>query len=203
MDNPGINGGDQLFGSQQGERGVEIAKGLRGCCSMVFVPIVAIAAGILSGQHWGVCAGILVGVGALFATAQAISKFIVGQTKSLTVVDCLLPTFISIICGILFAPIALFAANFFSFATCIYSGILLTVALFAYRSGKIESAGWLVMPFLTFAYEILPIDLPTDLDNFLSLSVSTVVDVVAVSNGKKSFRKLEDAANRLIGGGDS
>ncbi len=187
-------------GAVQNTRGVEIAKGLRGCCSMVFVPIVAIAAGILAGQHWGICAGILIGVASLFITANAISAFISKQTKSLTAVDCLLPTFISIVCGVLFAPIALFAANLFSFATCIFSGVILTVALFAYRSGRIESAGWLVMPFLTFAYEILPIDLPTDLDNFLGLGVSTVVDVVALSNGQKSFKKIEDAASKLLDG---
>ena len=35
-----------------------------------------------------------------------------------------------------------------------------------YKAGNI-SGGWLIIPFLVFFYEILPIELPTDFDNML------------------------------------
>ncbi len=190
-------------GSLRVGRGAEIAKGLRGCCCMVCVPVVAMAVGLLAGRHWGMFAGVLTGIVSLFATANACAMFVARQTKSLTAVDCILPTVISIVCGTLFASIGLFEANFLSLAIRILSGVVLTVALFAYRSGGIKSAGWLVMPFLAFVYEIARVDLPADWDNILGLGVSTMVDVEAVSNDEMPFKEFEDAPSMPLGGGAS
>ena len=98
--------------------------------------------------------------------------------------DCLMQFCISIVCGIAFAPISIFAGSLFSFATCIYSGVLLSLVLFLYMNGHI-GWGYLVLPFLTFAYEILPIELPTDLDNILALSGTSVNDLLALAERKK------------------
>lgn len=170
------------------ERGVEIAKGIRGCTSFLFTPIVGIAGGAVVWQHCGWALGILAGILSFVISSRILKILIDRDNRGLTVVDCFMPLIVSTICGILFMPLALFTLNLFSVATCIYSGILLSVALLCYRSGRIESAWWLLPIFLTFAYEILPIDLPTDMDNFLGVGVSTIIDVFAIAAGKKPAR---------------
>ncbi|MBO5905304.1 MAG: hypothetical protein J6Q84_02665 [Kiritimatiellae bacterium] len=180
-------------------RGASIAKGMRSCCSIFFVPIFSIVGGIAIGQYSGVWTGIFSGMILLVASFWGLSKLINKNCTGLSITDCFLPTIISIFSGIVFFPVSLFSGNLFSPATCIISGVLLTVALFGYRSGKIDSAGWLVLPFLTFIYEILPIDLPTDLDNLLGLGATTVIDVVALCKSSQSeplqnnkYRHLRD-----------
>jgi hypothetical protein len=61
------------------------------------------------------------------------------------------------------------------------------MGLLAYKTGTIQSSGWLILPFLTFLYEILPIDLPTDLDNILGLSATTTIEVIAFFKGRRSL----------------
>lgn len=165
-------------------RGIEIAKGIRGCSSCLMIPVVAICTGIGIGQKAGVWWGILGGVVACVAFSSIMSYLISKATKGLSVMDCLMPFCISIVCGIAFAPISIFAGSLFSFATCIYSGVLLSLVLFLYMNGHI-GWGYLVLPFLTFAYEILPIELPTDLDNILALSGTSVNDLLALAERKK------------------
>ena len=170
--------------SDNNPRGIEIAKGIRGCSSCLMIPVVAICTGIGIGQKVGVWWGILGGVVACVAFSSIMSYLISKATKGLSVMDCLMPFCISIVCGIAFAPISIFAGSLFSFATCIYSGVLLSLVLFLYMNGHI-GWGYLVLPFLTFAYEILPIELPTDLDNILALSGTSVNDLLALAERKK------------------
>lgn len=170
--------------SDNNPRGIEIAKGIRGCSSCLMIPVVAICTGIGIGQKAGVWWGILGGVVACVAFSSIMSYLISKATKGLSVMDCLMPFCISIVCGIAFAPISIFAGSLFSFATCIYSGVLLSLVLFLYMNGHI-GWGYLVLPFLTFAYEILPIELPTDLDNILALSGTSVNDLLALAERKK------------------
>lgn len=176
---------------QSQERGVEIAKGIRGCSMFLLTPVVGIAAGVFVGQHYGCALGVLAGVVMLVVAIRLLRVMIEKDNRGLTVADCFMPLIISVICGVVFMPIALFTLNLFSAATCIFSGVLLSVGLLAYRSGRIQSAWWLVPQFLTFAYEILPIDLPTDLDNVLALGGSTLAEVLALVNGQKpSLRRF-------------
>ena len=156
-----------------------------------FVPIFSIVGGIAIGQYSGVWIGIFSGMVLLVASFWGLIKLINKSCTGLSIMDCFLPMIISIFSGIVFFPVSLFSGNLFSPATCIISGVLLTVALFGYRSGKIDSAGWLVLPFLTFIYEILPIDLPTDLDNLLGLGTATVADVIALCKTPQ-FSRLPD-----------
>lgn len=172
-------------------RGVEIAKGIRGCSSCLMIPVVAICTGIGIGQKAGVWWGILGGVVACVVFASIMSYLISKATKGLSVMDCLMPFCISIVCGIAFAPISIFAGSLFSFATCIYSGVLLSLVLFLYMNGHV-GWGYLVLPFLTFAYEILPIELPTDLDNILALSGTTVNDILALAERKKRKALMQE-----------
>lgn len=179
------------------ERGVEIAKGIRGCSSFVFTPIVGIATCAYVWKHCGWALGILAGILSFVVFSRVLKCLIERDNRGLTVADCFMPLIISAVCGIVFMPIALVSLNLFSVATCIYSGVLLSVALLCYRSGRIESPWWLVPLFLTFIYEILPIDLPTDLDNLLGVGVSTVIDVLAIASGRKP-----DAFARHLGEGE-
>lgn len=154
------------------EQGKEIAKGIHGCLYALCYPVIAICVGRFVWLRYGWELGIVSGVASWILSAWGISKF--NDPKGLSVLDCLLPLFVSCISGIVFLPFALFSGNLFSPATCIASGLLLSMHLLAYRAGRITSPWWLIWPTLTFVYELLPIDLPTDIDNLLGFGINTL-----------------------------
>lgn len=149
---------------------------LRGVVLSLGALFLSIMIGIASGQSVGTLWGIIIGTVTLIVFIVVIS-FVVNRSKKLTIVDCVLPFIISVIAAVAFAPVALFSGNLFSIATCIFSGVLMSVGLILFKLGKIHGA-FLVLPMLTFIYEILPIDLPSDLDNILAFSVTTINLVV-------------------------
>ena len=140
---------------------------VRGVSLFVCSPSLALAFGIFVGYNHGWGWGVIWGLVALIMLVVYAIKM--GTSLSfgeVTVWDCILPVVVSIICGITFAPVHLFAANFFSAFTCIGAGIFFSIALIMYRVGALES--WaLYLAMATFLYEALPINLPTDLDDFL------------------------------------
>ena len=140
---------------------------VRGISLFVCSPSLALALGIFVGYNHGWGWGVIWGLVALIMLVVYAIKM--GTSLSfgeVTVWDCILPVVVSIICGITFAPVHLFAANFFSAVTCIGAGIFFSIALIMYRVGALES--WaLYLSMTTFLYEALPINLPTDLDDFL------------------------------------
>ena len=164
---------------------------MRGICLFVCSPSLAIALGIWTGYNYGWGWGVLWGIVGLFALLVfAVKMGFSGNASEVTATDCVLPFFVSIVCGITFAPVHLFAANFFSAFTCIGAGALFSLALIMFKFGKLESwALYLLMA--TFLYEALPINLPTDLDDFLcfggggvSLVVGRIKRDVAVGIGR-------------------
>jgi hypothetical protein len=155
------------------QRGAEIAKGIHGCLWMFLYPIVGICIGAFVWTKWGWAPGILGGLGGVILFAWLVSHF--NRPKGLSQVDCLLPLLFSVLSGVAFFPVSLLAGNLFSPATCIVSGLLLTLQLFGYRSGRIKSPWWLLLPAATFVYEMLPIDLPTDIDNFLACGANSML----------------------------
>ncbi len=125
---------------------------IRGICLFVCSPSLAIALGIWVGCNHGWGWGVLWGVVGLFTLiVSAIKMGFSGGESEVTATDCILPILVSIICGITFAPVHLFAANFFSVFTCIGSGALFSIALIMFKFGKLESwALYLLMA--TFLY---------------------------------------------------
>jgi len=134
--------------------------------------IISILIGIASGQSIGALWGVIIGI-FVFIICVVITVAMINTSKTFTLVDCMLPALIALFAAFVFSPVAIISGNFFSIGTCIFSGVLLSVGLFLYKSDKIQGA-FLILPMLTFFYEILPIDLPTDLDNILALGVSTL-----------------------------
>lgn len=132
----------------------------------------SIAGGIGIGIQSGIGLGILTGMG-LFFVLMGFSVYLMNNAKNLTVTDCILPIPIGVMSAFLFAPVSLFAGSIFSAATCLGASLLLSIMLLMYRAKKIHG-GMLVIPFLVFIYELLPIELPTDLDNLLCLGGSGV-----------------------------
>lgn len=151
--------------------GSVIAKGIRGCSAILCMPVIVIATGFAVGQRMGWALGCLAAVGSLMVGMSLIVLMLRVGKSGLSVLDCFAPFVLSLFAAVAFAPISLFAGNLFSVATCTMAGLLMTLSLFVYRTGKC-GPGFLIMPFLTFVYEMLPIDLPTDIDNFLALSGS-------------------------------
>lgn len=98
---------------------------------------------------------------------------VVNSAKNLTAIDIVLPFVISLISCVIFFPVGLFAGNFFSFVTCPAAGLMLSVGLALYKAGRLPSF-FLIVPTLAFIYEILPIDLPTDIDNIIGLGANGV-----------------------------
>ena len=137
---------------------------LRGTLAICGSVVCALAAGIAIGIQAGVGLGILTGI-VLLIILMIGSAYIMNTAKQLTVVDCLLPLPIGAISAFLFMPVGFISASFFSAVTCLGASLFLTIMLFMYRAKKVP--GWfLLIPFFVFIYEILPIELPTDLDNF-------------------------------------
>ncbi len=175
---------------------------IRGICLFLCSPSLAIALGIWVGYNhgwgWGVFWGF---VGLIVLVVQAIKMGTSMTNCEVTAWDCILPVIVSIVCGITFAPVHFFAANFFSVFTCIGSGIFFSIALIMFRVGALEP--WaLYLSMATFLYEALPINLPTDLDDFLcfggtgvSLIVGRIKRQVAIGIGKyvghKAFGALK------------
>lgn len=155
---------------------------LRGVVIFPIGLILSIMIGIASGKSVGTLWGVIIGIVAFIICIAIITSFI-NRSKTLTFVDCGLPFIISIIAAFTFAPIALFEGSLLSIGTCIYSGVLLSVGLILYKSDKLSGAS-LILPMLTFVYEILPIDLPTDLDNLIGLSVNTLNLIVSLNSNR-------------------
>ena len=144
---------------------------LRATMSMIIALMFTVAIGIAAYKSfggWQMIVGIIISLCSLIVSIP-----IANSNKPISVFDCTLPFVISIIAAIVFWPVSLFAGSVFSFATCIGAGIFLSMGLFLYRGGKISGA-FLIIPALTFVYEVLPIELPTDIDNFLALGVNTL-----------------------------
>lgn len=145
---------------------------LRGCLVACISPAVGVGFGVWYGINIGVWNGILGGLGAFVLTI--IVGAIVSTVKGkLTYVDCVIPFIVSVVCAVVFAPIALFTVSFFSWTTCMAAGLIFTNGLVLYKRGRIHK-GWLILPALSFMYECLPVDLPTDLDNVLAVGGSAL-----------------------------
>jgi hypothetical protein len=165
---------------------------LRGCLVMVLSPVFSIVLGIAIGKEHGFWYGCLGGLVVLVLSGMIAAK-LANSGGKLTVADCIIPTILSIISGIVFAPVQLFAGSVFSAATCIFSGVLLSAGMLLYK--KWRMAGWaLILPSLTFVYEMLPIELPTDLDNIFALGGSCFT----MWWGRIKTVALERGANHLL-----
>lgn len=168
---------------------------LRGCLIMVLAPIFSILTGIVIGKAHGLWYGCLAGF-SMFVGWGIVAALLINKGGKLTIADCIIPTILAIISGILFAPIQLFAGSVFSAATCIFAGILMTTALLLYKNGRMN--GWaLIIPALTFVYELLPIELPTDLDNIFALGGASMslwigyIKGAVLPNATRKARQLD------------
>ena len=141
-----------------------------------------VAVGLSTGRFlWGFVTGLIFVLVGIFAAAVFARRRI---DKPLTRLDCGLPIAASILSGILFFPIQFAEGSYFSTGTCIGAGILLSAALNLYRQGKTRR-GFVLLPLAVFFYEILPIELPTDLDNIFSLGGSLATVFWAYLNASK------------------
>ena len=143
-----------------------IAGCLRGTIGFTGGSILAVGGGIGIGIQYGVGLGILTGI-ALFVVFICLAIYLINNAKQLTILDCFLPIPVGLMSAVLFAPISLAGMSIFSSATCLAASLFLTIMLLMYRTQKI-TGGWLILPFLVFIYELLPIEFPSDIDNFLA-----------------------------------
>jgi len=126
-----------------------------------------------SGFFMGVFAGVC-----LLIVCGGFTIYWTSSVKKLTIWDCLFPLPIGLVSAVVFTPVALLAnGSFFSAVTCMAASFFLTVILFLYRSKKIEGK-YLIWPFLVFVYEILPIELPTEFDNWLAFG-GNIINAIA------------------------
>lgn len=119
-----------------------------------------------------VAALVTLGLFTLFAMANI---FLI---KELSLVDVFLPIPIAAIRSILLLPLDIAMGNF-SVPSSIGAGIILTYVLWMYKF-KYVSKAYLILPILVFMYEMLPVDIPGPIDNYLGLS-GIVVNAILVS----------------------
>lgn len=145
------------------------------CVSIMLTLFGGISVGIKAGWFAGMMSAVV-----LFLVLIGVSIYLMNTAKQLTVLDCILPLPIGAISAVLFTPVGFMSASLFSAATCLGASFFLTMMLFLYRAKKIHG-GFLILPFLVFLYEILPVELPTDLDNLLCLGGNGVNWVCSVT----------------------
>jgi hypothetical protein len=167
---------------------------------IVFFASIALACGVgiaVGMKTGGVGKGILAGVGTLIF-GIIVASIMANTAKRITFVDCVLPLIISIISGIAFMPLMLFKLEIFSTFTCIGAGLFLTIGMFLYRAGKIGGMS-LIIPSITFVYEIVPISLPTDIDNIIAFSGNAASLFISclINKGKRTLLEDKKVQNYL------
>ena len=155
---------------------------------MLFASVIFISlpCTIILRRYLGCCTGFAAGV-ILFCILSCVAVVWLHDftSEKITNTDIILPTIISIISAVIFWLLTFLQAEIFTIATCVTSGVLLSIALYRLRNNMICKAAVITM-FCTFLYEIAPINLPGDLDNILSLGVSVAAPIV----GKKDPENL-------------
>jgi hypothetical protein len=79
---------------------------LRGTLVFLAGSILSILIGIAAGQSIGALWGVIIGI-IIFIISVVVTVVIVNNSKTLTIVDCVLPIVISLIAAFMFSPIAL------------------------------------------------------------------------------------------------
>lgn len=106
----------------------------------------------------GLCAFILINIGALT------SFFLI---KKITFIDILLPIPFAVIWSLILSIFSL-GANLFSAPAAIGSAFFLSLCLYRFYTGNLVSKSFLILPVLIFMYEMLPINIPGPIDDYLS-----------------------------------
>jgi hypothetical protein len=97
--------------------------------------------------------------------------------KTITSIDVFLPIPIAILWSFLLSFFS-FGANVFYMPAVIGSSILLTLSLIKQKQNPLISRKWLVLPALVFIYEMLPINIPGPVDDYLAFGSATIVTVL-------------------------
>ena len=167
---------------------------LRGIILFFTLIIVSISSSVILIKHLGWLTGIALGVILFVILAGiAIALFNKFSTDKITNFDIILPAIISLGSAACFWPLRFLRAELFSSASCIMSGVILSMAFYKLKNDMIHKAS-VVIIFCTFLYEISPISLPLDLDNLLSLGTSTL----AYLFGKKEVEEISETNRKLI-----
>ena len=165
---------------------------LRGFILLFTLICVSIASTVILIKYLGWLVGLFSSIILFFILAIILivlfNKF---SDKKITNFDLMLPLIISFISAICFLPFSFFQAEIFSSATCLISGIFMSIALYKLKNDMIHKSAVMII-FCTFLYEILPISLPTDLDNFLSVGIGTT----SLLFGRKNVSKILELQNQ-------
>jgi hypothetical protein len=164
---------------------------LTGCFSMMVIPVVFIAGCILFG--WKI--GLVAALGAFVLLVGLIFYFLI-TAKGISWLDICLPVPVAIFFSILWFPIQFFlefGTNLFSIPACIGSAILLSMSLFWVKEKHMPRA-WLAIPLASFIYEILPVDIPGPVDEYVAFGGS----LVSIIWQGMRYRLLEKPASESI-----
>lgn len=166
---------------------------LRGIILFFTLLIVSIASSAILIKYLGWLVGISAGL-ILFVILAGVAIAVLNKVSSekITNFDIVLPTIISSASTACFWPLRFIKAEVFSSATCLMSGIFLSMAFYKLKNDAIHKAA-VVMIFCTFLYEITPINLPTDLDNVLSFGIGTA----SLLFGRKNVTKMLEFKSNL------
>lgn len=97
--------------------------------------------------------------------------------KSITSVDIFLPIPLAIMWSLFLSFFSL-GANIFYMPAVIGSSVLLTASLIKQKENPEASRKWLILPTLVFIYEMLPINIPGPIDDYLAFSGATIATVL-------------------------
>ena len=174
---------------------------LRSILILFVFTVIGLISGVVTWINWNWHVGLNVFAGSFvlgIVTASVSMMFV----KELSTLDIFLPIPLSIVWSIIVYPIKMITTDLLAPPEMWGSAFLLTASLWMYKQ-KEMSRTWIIFPILTFLYEMLPISLPTDIDNLVMLGgSSTIITLQFLAWKKKSILailpKQTDSLNSLV-----
>ena len=133
-------------------------------------------AGAIAWIAWNFKTGAWVAL-SVFALFAALSAARLLTLKTFSTVDLFLPIAAAAVWSLVLTPLEL-GSNLFSAPAAIGSALLLTLSLWRVRHQEMRGKGWLIYPVLVFIYEMLPVNIPGPVDDYLAFGSSAVTTVL-------------------------
>jgi hypothetical protein len=156
----------------------------------------AVLAGVVVGAGYGWRAGIVAFAIAL-ALALIVAMIILLKTPHLSRVDLWLPVPVAILWSAILSVFSV-GSELFTAPACIGSAFLFSLSLSTARKFH-QSDAWVIAPALVFMYEMLPINIPGPVDDYLSFGgTATIVAIqllLRASNSTQGSQRVIDVSS--------
>lgn len=153
--------------------------------------LVFLAVWIGTGWNWKTG---LVSACAILLAFLLLALYFILTMREIGWLDVFLPVPFAVVWTIMISPLllaGLFTGDIFHVPDFIGIALLLTLSLWMVKKGDM-SHKWLIVPILSFIYEMLPVDIPGPIDDMFALSGAGISAVIQLLRGASIFsRRVE------------